>query len=181
MIDLCLADLILVYAASKDETKPHLCCVYFDKENCSIVATDGHKLVYREKDLSKLPESLLVPANTIHLLLKRKKDIKDFGATLQFDKDNNFEFIINGTNTQRIAFEKIKLAYPRWKTFISESKAAYTIGINTALLNDIAKCYDTPKITQGHFKFEIKDKLAPIKISNHEDSATKALVMPLKV
>jgi DNA polymerase-3 subunit beta len=74
------------YAASKDNNRYNLNCIYLDKE---VVATDGHRMSVIKKNLGF--DNILIPLDFVNIILKARNR-KD-GNTFQVGCSNNIFFL----------------------------------------------------------------------------------------
>jgi DNA polymerase III sliding clamp (beta) subunit (PCNA family) len=60
-------------AASKNDVRDRMNCIYFDKVHNRIVASNGHILAVARHDLKSLDRSILVDAKTVRAAIKSNK------------------------------------------------------------------------------------------------------------
>ena len=83
---------LTLFSAGTDESKPHLCGVYFitDKNIAKTVATDGHKLALAEYPYEgkfQVPSGIIIPRKGVTDIIKLLSD-EHSNIGLYYDKDN---------------------------------------------------------------------------------------------
>jgi hypothetical protein len=119
--------------ASTDETRPHLCCIYFEPEDGRAVATDGHTLVIRQ-DVSREPGA--AP------FLVRAKDL--LAAAKALAKDEGVNVAPGSLTTTGAAFpiREIHATFPPYRDVIKRpegKKRATSFGIDVFYLSRLEK------------------------------------------
>ena len=125
------------YASSKDDLKPALCGVYFNfKDNkITAVATDGHKLVKHEQEVSEkttTPLSIVLPLKFLNIVKTITEDKEDvvvkIGENHAQTEQKNFTLI---TRT-------IKEAFPDFNSVIPDNNKTVA-EVNTQEIVDCLK------------------------------------------
>jgi len=118
-----LLDLTL-FSAGTDESKPHLCGVYFitDKNIAKTVATDGHKLALAEYPYEgkfQVPAGIIIPRKGVTDIIKLLSD-DNANIGLYYDKDNKILGIKSDSTKMNIKLVDSK--FPPYEQVIPQYK-----------------------------------------------------------
>ncbi len=156
-------------AASLDTSRPGLENVYFDKDKCKLIATDGRRMAIIPCDPENGDVSGLVsPA----ALKEYRKQSKKALVSLE----------LNGT--QKVGAYSLERPtqeqngnFPNWEMVLPKAsdKVTFEIGLNAELLVELAKAIGS---SDGVVKLKFIDSLKVIQVST---SKGEGLLMPVRV
>jgi DNA polymerase-3 subunit beta len=121
------ADLLLKTAkfAGKNELRPQLCGVFFDKGN--IVATDAHRMHFPEVVMDT-PETFIMPTNAIKLV-----NAKDGSLSVFISECGHYSKMVTSQGVE-IMVRNIDARYPDWSQVVPyESPIKRTVNTSTLI------------------------------------------------
>lgn len=113
-----------LFAVSKDELRPAMCGIRFEKGN--VVATDSHRMAICETDIDL---EFILPASSARAILSAFPDDGD----LTLSQSNKFVTIAHGDTT--LIATKIDERYPDWSAVVPVSNP-FKLTVNPATLSD---------------------------------------------
>lgn len=158
------------YAAAKDDPRP-INCVFLDKEEGKIKATDGAILcVIEDERIKKIPYSIMIPIDVVKCVTKNPN--KDFPfIEINFDKeefsicefrmkvsDSKFPSDKNVTNIDREKLKDVDIDNKFMKINIRYikklGKIQKALGLNSTMFYPVYLSNEISKTESKAFKFE---------------------------
>jgi len=127
----------IFFAASTDEGKPVLNCIYLENEGktSALVATDGYRLAKQDLDTTIEKKNLLVPARAFAEALKSAAELGEAKIELKSDEETN-QLLFIGDFFQ-LATRLIGGTYPNYKQIIPTTFTTNLLVKREALISAI--------------------------------------------
>lgn len=170
---------------SHDELRPVMMGVFLDTKAERLVATDAHKLLFYEVELSGTESDAVIPIDAFDVTCLKKRmglDAKDL-------KERPFKYQVTEKETRvlhknseiEVPFENIEGNYPNWRPAIPEGPGSLEggkVGFNSTKFRELMG--GIPDDRNIIFKFFAPSKGVYLQTSkHHEDSGRiEGLIMP---
>ncbi|MBL6988985.1 MAG: DNA polymerase III subunit beta [Bacteriovoracaceae bacterium] len=172
------------YAISSDDTRPHLCGIFFQTINSRLraVATDGHRLsIYDveldlDEDVNILSNGIIIPRKGISELKKISETYNDRNVVISFDESFLY---LNIEEEYFLSIRLIAREYPKYQAVVP-SKTTFTLTVDRDLfLNAVKRIKIMSNEKSNGLKIVLTKNEMTI-MANHPDLGDATEKIPVK-